>query len=190
MYSTSCESDIPVQYLHELGAAGFANAEDWVTCGVKAGVFRIFLMVCLDSTNNRNQTFPLIDLLPSIIVNAFGLLFPFSLAYNILFVLSLALCAWVMRWLPVRSSEETSVDILRIVLMLSSPIMWGSLNSGLTEDGVFFTCDGDCRSQSSSCSPGRFMGSLGCILGLVLGWMSAVLISVYGLCMPHRNVVV
>ena len=162
---------------------GFANAEvfghvwsqSWRFQNWPEGLFGT------DQTIGTTQ-FPLIDPIPTLIVNAIGLFLPLTSAYNLLFLSSLAISAGVMRWMFLSDSEEPSGDISLILLVCASPMIWGSLNSGLTEDwGLFFPMLAIIALKRKQIRWAGIWVAVAAYWGLVLGWMSAILVSVYAL---------
>ena len=95
-------------------------------CGVKVGGFKTVLegLFGTDQTIGTTQ-FPLIDPIPTLIVHIFGLFLPLT-AYNVLFLSSLAMCAGVLRGMFLADSEERSGEIPLVLLMCTSPMIWGS----------------------------------------------------------------
>lgn len=162
---------------------GFSNAEVFGHVWSQSWRFQDFPegLFGTDQTIGTN-TFPLIDPLPTLIVNVLTVFLSLSLAYNILFVLSLVLSALAIRAMPVGSSEDHSVDLPLILLMFASPIVWGSLNSGLTEDwGIFFPILAIVSINRNNIVQAGVLTAVAAYWGLVLGWMSAILVSMYAI---------
>ena len=137
-------------------------------CGVKVGVFKTGPegLFGTDQTIGTTQ-FPLIDPIPTLIVHVFGLFLPITSAYNLLFLSSLAMCAGVLRWMFLADSEEPSGEIPLVLLVCTSPMIWGSLNSGLTEDwGLFFPMLAIIALKRNQMIVGRNMGCHCSVLGL------------------------
>jgi len=132
------------------------------------------------------QSFPLIDPIPTVLVSLLTVFMSLSNAYNLFLLGSIALFATAMRRLEIGDCEsKSSVEIAVVALTLTCPIVWGSLNSGLTEDwGLFLPA------LALVCIAQKRIGLAGCCVvaaaywGLVLGWMSAILVSVFAL--MHR----
>lgn len=77
------------------------------------------------------QNFPVIDIIPSVIVGVLASIVSLPIAYN----LFLCFCIIGMIYVGARWIQAEQGDALAGVLVLSaSPIYWGTLNSGLAED--------------------------------------------------------
>ena len=123
---------VSLMYLYSLymqwELLGFSNAEvfghvwsqSWRFQDWPQGLFGT------DQTIGTTQ-FPLIDPIPTFIVHIFGLFLPMTSAYNVLFLSSLAMCAGVLRWMFLADFEERSGEIPLVLLMCTSPMIWGSL---------------------------------------------------------------
>ena len=125
---------------------------------------------------SHTQNFPLIDVLPTIISNLFGV-FDIAFGYNCMAIFSVMLCFYGGYRLAI--SQEGNGVVGGLVLC-ASPIFWGSINSGLTED---FGLGLVALVFAHFCSPHTHTKKwwLGALLvsgmawwGLVLGWMGAV----------------
>ncbi len=144
------------------------------------------------------QDFPVIDVLPTVIVSLFRTVLSLANAYNALFVLSLVVNAWMVSNMlyweahkkTVGQTRETTESelafwLIPYVLTLSTPIFWGAFNSGLTEDwGIGLTA-----LSIGLLHRKRFVIAGVCLAltaywGLVLGWMSAIVFVVVAL--VHR----
>ncbi len=160
---------------------GFENAEVFGHVWSQSWRFQDWPNGLLGTDQTIGTTkFPLIDPIPTLLVNLFSLLVTLSSAYNLLFVSSLVLSAWVMRFIPVGTTEDPSVEMPLMVLMLTSPIVWGSLNSGLTEDwGLFLPMLAIISLRKNQTVQAGVWTAVSAYWGLVLGWMSAVIVSVY-----------
>ncbi len=152
------------------------------------------------------EDFPVIDVLPTVIVSLFRTVLSLSNAYNALFVCSLILNAVLIsnllcldtrihdtREMGIINETNLGFRLIPYVLTLSTPIFWGALNSGLTEDwGIGLTAlsigflyrkrfvmAGMCLALTAYC-------------GLVLGWMSTILFCVlaFSYRVPMRNMAV
>ena len=162
---------------------GFANSEvfghvwsqSWRFQNWPEGLFGT------DQTIGTTQ-FPLIDPIPTLIVHVVGLFLPLTSAYNLLFLSSLAMCAVVMRWMFLVDYDGQLEEMHLILLVCTSPIIWGSLNSGLTEDwGLFLPMLAIIALKRNQMSFAGIWVAVAAYWGLVLGWMSAILVSVYAL---------
>ena len=88
------------------------------------------------------------------------------------------------------SDSEPITDRLTLFLLLSSPIIWGSLNSGLTEDwGLFLPILALVSIDKKQTVHAGIWVALSAYWGLVLGWMSAILVSLYAVIQstPRRD---
>lgn len=160
---------------------GFSNAEVFGHVWSQSWRFKDFPDGLFGTEQTiGTKTFPLIDPLPTLIVNVVGLFVSLSSAYNILFVLSLVLSAAAMRRMPVGTLEDQSADVSLILLLFVSPIFWGILNSGLTEDwGVCLPILAIVSLHRKHMVQAGALVAAAAYWGLVLGWMSAILVSAY-----------
>ena len=124
--------------------------------------------------------FPIIDLIPTVVINFFALFIPISSAYNAFLLCSLVLSLVVIKGLA--SDSDPITDRALLFLILSSPIIWGSLNSGLTEDwGLFLPILALISIDRKNAVQAGVWVALAAYWGLVLGWMSAIMVSVYAI---------
>lgn len=133
-------------------------------------------------------SFPIIDPIPTAMVNLFDFFVSLSSAYNLLLLLSLGLSAVVMSNMALESDPVTEPAFL--LLIVCSPIFWGSLNSGLTEDwGLFLPILALISISRKQPVQAAFWVGLTAYWGLVLGWMSAILVSLYAIVQatPRRD---
>ena len=124
--------------------------------------------------------FPIIDPIPTLMINLFAWFIPLSSSYNVFLLSSLTLSIVVIRGMAVDSDPITERALL--FLLLSSPIIWGSLNSGLTEDwGLFLPILALISIDRKQVVQAGVWVAIAAYWGLVLGWMSAILVSLYAI---------
>ena len=105
---------------------GFSNAEVFGHVWSQSWRFQDFPDGLFGTAQTiGTKTFPLIDPVTDTHRQCIRIVSPSHGVHIMYCFLSLALCAWVMRWIPVSDSEEHPLISPRIVLMLSSPMMWG-----------------------------------------------------------------
>lgn len=163
---------------------GFDNAEvfghvwnhSWRLSDVPSSLFGT-------SKTVGTESFPLIDPIPTFLVSILTTCMSLSSAYNLLFLGSMVCFAIAMRQFEiVGDNANAASEISLVVLAMTSPIVWGSLNSGLTEDwGLFLPVLALMFTAHKRIVPAGLCVVLAAYWGLVLGWMSAILVSVFAL---------
>lgn len=134
------------------------------------------------------ESFPLIDPIPTLIISLLTFFVSLPSAYNLVFLGSISLFATAMKKFEMGEGDSNTFSEMAIVaLAMTCPIVWGSLDSGLTEDwGLFIPA-----LALVFVAQKRIVLAGCCVVGaaywgLVLGWMSAILVSVFAL-MHHLS---
>ena len=122
------------------------------------------------------NTFPAIDILPSILVGLAAKIVSLPIAYNLLVIFSVLSMGWMGALL---FKQESGDPFVGVVLLTTSPIFWGIINSGLTEDfGVFLViATAILCLRKNHLVAGVFLG-ITAYWGLLQSWMSGIVMIV------------
>ena len=135
------------------------------------------------------EYFPLIDPIPTICVSILQTILSLSTAYMLFVVVTMAVNA---RTISILAQETSSIagsnndqseslnSVIPLLLAFSTPILWGAVNSGLTEDyGIFLTATTIILLRRKKVVLSGVVLALSAYWGLVLGWMSGIIIGLY-----------
>ena len=132
--------------------------------------------------------FPLIDPIPTVCVSILKIILSLSTAYMVFVVVTMAFNAQAISVLTEETSsvvsqsaqQESLHRMIPLILTFSTPILWGAFNSGLTEDyGIFLTAPTIILLCRKRYVLSGLVLALSAYWGLVLGWMSGILVGLY-----------
>ena len=133
------------------------------------------------------EYFPLIDPIPTLCVSVLNIVFSLPTAYILFVVATMAVNAQAISRLIQEELPEVTESplgqwhlMIPVSLVFSTPILWGAFNSGLTEDyGVFLTATSLILLRQKRYVLSGLVLATSAYWGLVLGWMSGILLGLY-----------
>lgn len=126
----------------------------------------------------HTHNFPLMDVIPSLVIFILKQVFSLPIAEVIFCLSMIAVNTLVLRDFV----EETDFPNSIVLLGVSTPILWGSYNSGLTEDwGLCFTMLSVIALRQDKLLLSAIALAGTAYFGLVLGWMSGIFLLLYAL---------